>query len=94
MAEEIIDSLDVPAPPLSVVADHVEHVAAVAGHDHVGLGGDYDGNTFWPAGMEDVSSYPSLFAELLRRGWSEEHLAGLANGNIRRVLRDAETVAD
>ncbi len=77
-----------------MVADHVEHVAAVAGHDHVGLGGDYDGNTFWPVGMEDVSSYPSLFAELLRRGWSEEHLAGLANGNIRRVLRDAETVAD
>ncbi len=94
MADELIDSLDVPAPPLSVVADHVEHVASVAGHDHVGLGGDYDGNTFWPAGMEDVSSYPRLFAELLRRGWSEEHLAALANGNIRRVLRDAEAVAD
>lgn len=94
LADELIDSLDVPAPPLSAVADHVEHVASVAGHDHVGLGGDYDGNTFWPAGMEDVSSYPFLFAELLRRGWSEEHLAGLANGNIRRVLRDAEAVAD
>lgn len=93
MAEEIIDSLDVPAPPLSAVADHVEHVAAVAGHDHVGLGGDYDGNTFWPAGMEDVSSYPHLIAELLRRGWSEDNLAKLANGNIRRVLRDAESVA-
>lgn len=94
MADELIQSLDVPSPPLSVVADHVEHVAAVAGHDHVGLGGDYDGNTFWPQGMEDVSSYPALFAELLRRGWSEDHLAGLANGNIRRVLRDAEAVAD
>jgi membrane dipeptidase len=71
----------------------VDHVATVAGHDHVGIGGDYDGNEFWPIGLEDVSCYPNLFAELLRRGWSEEHLARLANGNIRRVLRDAERVA-
>ena len=93
LSREIVESLTVPSPPLEAVADHVEHVAAVAGHDHVGIGGDYDGNLFWPVDLEDVSCYPNLFAELLRRGWTEEHLAALANGNIRRVLRDAETAA-
>jgi membrane dipeptidase len=93
LSRELIESLDPPLPPLAAVADHVDHVAAVAGHDHVGIGGDYDGNEFWPIGLEDVSCYPNLFAELLRRGWSEEDLARLANGNIRRVLRDAEQVA-
>ncbi len=94
LAEELIDRLDVPRPTVGQVADHVEHVARMAGHDHVGIGGDYDGNTFWPMGMDDVSSYPVLFAELLARGWSEEDLAKLANGNILRVMRDAESVAD
>ena len=93
LEEEILDSLHPPSPPLSMVADHVDHVARVAGNDHVGIGGDYDGNRFWPVGLEDVSGYPNLFAELLRRGWSEDELAKLANGNIRRVLRDAERVA-
>ena len=93
LAEEIVESLDVPSPPLSVVADHVDHVARVAGHDHVGIGGDYDGNRFWPIGLENVSGYPNLFAELLHRGWTEENLAKLANGNILRVMRDAESVA-
>jgi membrane dipeptidase len=94
LAEELIDRLDVPRPTVGEVADHVEHIARVAGHDHVGIGGDYDGNTFWPQGMDDVSSYPMLFAELLARGWSEEDLARLANGNILRVMHDAESVAD
>jgi membrane dipeptidase len=93
LSREIILSLDPPLPPLEAVAEHVEHVARVAGTDHVGLGGDYDGNEFWPVGMEDVTSYPKLFAELLHRGWTEENLARLANGNIRRVLRAAEAVA-
>ena len=75
------------------VADHVEHVRKVAGVEHVGLGGDYDGNDSWPVGMEDVSGYPKLFAELARRGWSEQDLARLANGNVLRVLRQAEDVA-
>jgi membrane dipeptidase len=75
------------------VADHVEHVRKVAGVDHVGLGGDYDGNDAWPQGMEDVSSYPRLFAELIRRGWSDEDLAKLSQGNILRVMARAEEVA-
>ena len=75
------------------VADHVDHVRQLAGVEHVGLGGDYDGNDAWPEGLEDVSGYPRLFAELVKRGWSEEDLARLANGNILRVMRQAEEVA-
>ena len=75
------------------VADHVDHVRKVAGVEHVGLGGDYDGNDGWPEGLEDVSGYPRLFAELVRRGWSDEDLGRLASGNILRVLRQAEEVA-
>ena len=85
--------LDLPKATLAQVADHVEHVRKVAGVDHVGLGGDYDGNDNWPVGLEDVSKYPSLFAELIRRGWSDEDLKKLASGNIMRALRQAETVA-
>jgi membrane dipeptidase len=84
-----------PLPPVTVaqVADHVEHVRKVAGADNVGLGGDYDGNSDWPEGMEDVTSYPKLFAELARRGWSDEDLGKLASGNILRAMRQAEVVA-
>jgi membrane dipeptidase len=78
---------------IAEVADHVEHVRKVAGVEQVGLGGDYDGNDAWPEGLEDVSGYPRLFAELVRRGWSDEDLARLANGNILRVMRSAEEVA-
>jgi membrane dipeptidase len=78
---------------ISQVADHIDHIRKVAGVDHVGLGGDYDGNEAWPEGMEDVSSYPKLFAELIRRGWSDADLAKLSQGNILRVMAQAETVA-
>ncbi|PYQ37986.1 MAG: hypothetical protein DMF77_25365 [Acidobacteria bacterium] len=82
-----------PPVTLAQVADHVEHVRKVAGADDVGLGGDYDGNSDWPEGMEDVTSYPKLFAELARRGWSDEDLGKLASGNILRAMRQAEAVA-
>jgi membrane dipeptidase len=75
------------------VADHVEHVRQLAGVEHVGLGGDYDGNDSWPEGMEDVSGYPRLLAELARRGWSDEDLGRLTSGNVLRVMRQAEEVA-
>jgi membrane dipeptidase len=78
---------------LGEVADHIEHVRDVAGVDHIGLGGDYDGNDSWPEGLEDVSGYPTLFAELIRRGWSDADLAKLASGNILRAMREAEVVA-
>ena len=82
-----------PAATLSQVADHIEHVREVAGVDHVGIGGDFDGTPALPAGLEDVSRYPALFHELQRRRWSEADLKALAGGNILRVLRDAEVSA-
>jgi membrane dipeptidase len=78
---------------LAQVADHVDHVRKLAGADHVGLGGDYDGNDAWPEGLSDVTGYPRLLAELARRGWSDEDLGKLASGNILRVMRRAEEVA-
>ena len=82
-----------PRSTIKDVADHVEHVRKVAGVDHVGLGGDYDGTTGLPVGMEDVSKYPNLFAELVRRGWSDADLKKLAGGNVLRALRAAEATA-
>ncbi len=83
-----------PAPPatLSQVADHVDHVARVAGHDHVGIGSDFYGGPM-PEGLEDVSRFPELFAELIRRGWSDSNLIKLASSNIVRALTGAEVAA-
>jgi membrane dipeptidase len=85
----------VPPPPvrLAEVADHIEHIREVAGIDHVGIGGDYDGTDRLPEGLADVSCYPALIAELTGRGWSEADCAALTRGNILRVLRDAESAA-
>src|SRR5580704_10859347 len=69
------------------VADHVDHVRAVAGVDHVGIGGDFDGTPVTPVGLHDVSRYPALFEELKRRRWSESDLAALAGANTLRALR-------
>jgi len=79
---------------LAQVADHIQHVRDVAGVDHVGIGSDFDGIDHVPVGLEDVSKFPDLLAELARRGWSDEDLAKLAGGNLLRVLRDAEVVAN
>jgi membrane dipeptidase len=85
------------APPgvtIAMVADHIEHVAQVAGVDHVGIGSDFDGvGKDLPTGLGDVSTYPDLLAELMRRGWSDADVAKLAGGNILRVLDQAEAVA-
>ena len=75
------------------VADHVDHVANLAGIDHVGIGSDFDGIDSTPVGLEDVSTYPALFAELSRRGWTEEELSKLAGENVLRAMREAEAVA-
>jgi membrane dipeptidase len=83
----------VPQATLTQVADHIDHVRQVAGVEHVGLGGDFDGTDDVTAGLEDVSTYPALFAELLRRGWTEPDCAALAGGNVLRVLRAAEAYA-
>jgi membrane dipeptidase len=78
---------------LADVADHIEHVRRVAGVDHVGIGSDFDGMGPGPLGLEDVSTYPALFAELARRGWTEEDLRKLASENVLRAWQEAETVA-
>jgi membrane dipeptidase len=75
------------------VADHVAHIRKVAGVDHVGLGGDYDGFRGSVTGLEDVSKYPNLLAELMRRGWTATEIKKLAGRNVLRVMRDAERAA-
>lgn len=83
-----------PKATLSDVADHIEHIAKVAGVNHVGIGSDFDGvDNELPEGLGDVSTYPALLAELMRRGWSDADIAKLAGGNILRVMERAETVA-
>lgn len=84
-----------PAPQatLSDVADHLDHIKRVAGAAHVGLGGDYDGISEVVQGLEDVSKYPDLLAELLKRGWTDAELRGVIGDNVLRVMQRAEAVA-
>lgn len=82
-----------PRATLGEVADHIDHVRAVAGIEHIGIGGDYDGTTSLPVGLEDVSTYPALFVELLRRGYTDEDVAKIAGLNMLRVMREVERVA-
>jgi len=82
-----------PAVTLSMVADHIEHIAKVCGVDCVGIGSDFDGIPNTPEGLDGVDKYPALLAELARRGWSDDALAKLAGGNVLRVMRMNETVA-
>jgi membrane dipeptidase len=83
-------------PPVATLRDvvaHAVHMREVAGIDHLGIGGDYDGTDRLPAGLEDVSRYPALIAALLELGWSEQDCGSLANANLLRVLHDAEAAA-
>jgi membrane dipeptidase len=82
-----------PRATIIQVADHIDHLKKVAGIDHVGLGGDFDGITQVVLGLEDVATYPDLLAELLRRGYSDEDIRKIAGKNIMRTFRRAEDVA-
>ena len=82
-----------PRGTIKDVADHIDHIVKVAGIDHVGIGSDFDGITRWPEGLEDVSSYPRLTEELLRRGYSESDVHKILGGNILRAFREAGNVA-
>ena len=82
-----------PVATLKDVADHIDYVRRTAGVDHVGIGSDFWGDPEMPTGLEDASRFPYLFAELIRRGWSDDDLAKLAGRNILRVLRGAEMSA-
>jgi membrane dipeptidase len=83
-----------PKATLAQVADHIDHIRRVAGVDHVGLGSDFDGISAVPVGLEDVSKFPDLIAELLRRGWKEADVVKLLSGNALRVMRRAEAIAE
>jgi membrane dipeptidase len=91
--QEVMGKLKLPPTTIAKVADHIEHVRRVAGIEHVAIGGDFDGNTHWPEGLSDVSMYPNLFAELIRRGWTDKELTMLAGENALRVMSKAEGVA-
>jgi membrane dipeptidase len=84
-----------PPPDATIpqVADHVDHLAEAAGVEHVGIGSDFDGGEFLPVDLDDVSGFPNLIAELLRRGYSDDDVRGIAGGNVLRVMRGAEAAA-
>jgi len=82
-----------PTASIADVANAIEHVRKIVGPDHVGIGSDFDGIDETVVGLEDVSKYPAIIAELARRGWSDTDLKKLAGGNVLRVLTEAEQVA-
>jgi membrane dipeptidase len=90
---EVFANVVRPTTTIARVADHIDHVRRVAGVEHVGIGGDFDGNDRWPEGLSDVSMYPNLFAELIRRGWSDRDLKLLAGENVLRAFGQVEKVA-
>jgi membrane dipeptidase len=91
--EKLYKEFPSPKATLAQVADHIDHVRKVAGIDHLGVGGDYDGVNSLPVGLEDVSKYPALIAELIRRGYSDEDVRKILGKNVLRVMRAAEKVA-
>jgi membrane dipeptidase len=82
-----------PTTTIARVADHIDYIRGITGVDHLGIGSDFDGNWKWPDGLSDVSMFPNLFAELIRRGWSDADLRKLAGENLLRVMARAERVA-
>jgi membrane dipeptidase len=91
--DEIAARTVMPKVSIAAVADHIDYIRNKIGVDYIGIGSDYDGNEDWPEGLSDVSMYPNLFAELVRRGWSDEDLEKIAGGNVLRALEQAEAVA-
>ena len=83
-----------PRGTIADVADHIDHIVKVAGIDHAGIGSDFDGITSWPVGLEDVSCYPRLTEELLRRGYTEADVHKILGRNVLRALREAGAVAE
>jgi membrane dipeptidase len=82
-----------PLPDIKTVADHMDWIKQVAGVDHIGVGSDFDGIDIWPNGLSDVSTFPALIAELLRRGWTDVDVSKVIGGNALRVMRETEAVA-
>jgi membrane dipeptidase len=93
ITQELRAKYPLPKTTIARVADHIDHIRKVAGVEYVGIGGDFDGNSDWPEGLDDVSTYPRLFAELIRRGWTDRELKMLAGENVLRAFEKAEEVA-
>ena len=83
-----------PDATLSDVANHIDHIRSIAGVDHIGIGGDFDGITTTPIGLEDVTKYPDLTAELLRREYSDDDILKILGGNVLRVMREVESASE
>jgi membrane dipeptidase len=92
-SRERFGSIEIDRGTVTDVVDHIEHISAVGGVDHVGIGGDFDGTDTTPAGLDDVSCYPAITTELLLRGWSEPDIRKVLGENALRALREAEDVA-
>jgi membrane dipeptidase len=92
--EQWLEDDPMPHATLEQVADHIDHVRSIAGIDFIGIGGDYDGTTSLPIGLEDVSKYPDLLVELLRRGYRDEDVAKIIGLNLLRVMREVERIRD
>ncbi|MFC1547287.1 dipeptidase [Candidatus Neomarinimicrobiota bacterium] len=82
-----------PIVPISLIADHIDHIKDIAGIEHVGIGSDFDGISTTPVGLEDVAGFPNLIAELLQRGYDEKEVQKVAGLNLLRVFREVENVA-
>jgi membrane dipeptidase len=91
--KKLTDANPIPKVPLSVLIDHFDHIAKVAGIDHVGIGSDFDGVPDLPAGMDDISKLPAITYELLRRGYSEADVRKVLGENFLRAFAQAERVA-
>jgi membrane dipeptidase len=82
-----------PVPDLDIVADHMDHLRDLIGADYIGIGSDFDGIEMPPSGLDDVSQFPNLIAELLSRGWSDDEVLKVLGLNVLRVMQEAELVA-
>jgi len=83
-----------PKATLAQVADHIDHIRTLAGIDHIGIGSDFDGTESLPQGLEDVSKYPELIAELIHRGYSDDEIQKILGKNVLRAMRGAEQVSE
>jgi membrane dipeptidase len=93
-SRELFGSREIDRGTVADVVDHIVYIARVGGVDHVGIGSDFDGTSQVPVGLEDVSCYPAITEELLRRGWQESDIRAVLGGNALRALREAEELAE
>jgi membrane dipeptidase len=92
-AREWLAENKIPRPPLKSLIDHIDHLVKIAGVNHVGLGSDFDGRNFLPAGIDSAADLPKITQSLIDRGYSSEDIKNILGGNVMRVLREVEQVS-